>query len=339
MTPPVDRHQFWRRTLPGWDAGFAVLLVLSALSMLSSSQAREPVAVGVLLGTLAVAYLGLARRGALRGNRRLTSAYVGVLIVVVSLCTALNSGGTVLLFLGFAQLWYFSRGLRSGTVGSLLLTLGVAGGELWRVRPEGIELAQLAGQYLVALGFSIALGFWLTRMNEQNEVLAELIAEVERTQAESAVAQHKAGVLAERERVAQRVHDTLAQGFTGIVLLAQGGQARLSAGDAAGGAAAARELERVARAHLAEARALVAAFGSATLDDGGLTDTVDRLVQRFHAETGLTVRIEGPSSPVGRDTEVVLLRGVQEALVAAREGGPTRLVLGVDGVVRTPASS
>lgn len=330
----AERRTFWRQTLPGWDAGFYALLALSAASMLfgGRSEAARALAAG-LLAVLLAAYLLLARPGARHGDQRRTRSYLAVLVVVVSVCTAINSLGSILLFLGFAQIWYFSNGLRSGTVGSVLLTAGVALANAWRVRPQGIEIAQLTGQYLVGLGFSVALGFWLTRVAEQNEILAGLIEEIEQTRAASAAAQHEAGVLAERERVAQQVHDTLAQGFTSIVLLAQTGQAQLIAGDAARGAATSEELERVARAHLAESRALVAAFGSPTLDDGGLTDALDRLLGRFRAETGIDVVVDPPPTPVSRDTEVVLLRAVQEALVAARSGGPTHLRLDAEGTL------
>lgn len=330
MSQTPERLTFWRHTLPGWDAGCYALLALSAASMGfgGSSTTERVTAVGLLVALL-IGYLTLARPGARRGDQRRIGGYLVLLVVVVSLCTAVNSLGSILLFLGFAQVWYFSTGLRSGTVGSIVLTVSVALANVWRVQPEGIEIAQLAGQYLVGFGFSVALGFWLTRVAEENEVLALLIAELEETRAASAQAQHEAGVLAERERVAQQVHDTLAQGFTSIVLLAQTGQT----GDRARARATAVELERVARAGLAESRALVAAFASPSLDDGGLTDALDRLLSRFRAETGIEVTLDPPATPVSRDTEVVLLRGVQEALVAARAGGPTHLRLLADGTL------
>ncbi|WP_169164427.1 sensor histidine kinase [Cellulomonas taurus] len=330
MSQTPERLTFWRHTLPGWDAGCYALLALSAASMGfgGSSATERATAIGLLL-VLLIGYLTLARPGARRGDQRLIGAYLVLLVIVVSLCTAVNSLGSILLFLGFAQVWYFSTGLLGGTIGSIVLTVSVALANVWRAEPHGMEIAQLAGQYLVGFGFSVALGFWLTRMAEENEVLALLITELEQTRAASARAQHEAGVLAERERVAQQVHDTLAQGFTSIVLLAQAGRS----GDEAQARSTAVDLERVARAGLAESRALVAAFGSPALDDGGLSDALDRLLGRFRAETGIEVTVDFPATPVSRDTEVVLLRGVQEALVAARSGGPTHLRLLADGTL------
>ena len=48
-----------------------------------------------------------------------------------------------------------------------------------------------------------------------------LIRQLGGTRAELAAADHEPGVLAERERLAAEVHDTLAQGYTSIVVLAQ----------------------------------------------------------------------------------------------------------------------
>ena len=58
-----------------------------------------------------------------------------------------------------------------------------------------------------------------------------LIGELERTRAELAELHHAQGVAAERERLAREVHDTLAQGYTSIVVLAQTAAAELPAGD------------------------------------------------------------------------------------------------------------
>jgi signal transduction histidine kinase len=79
-------------------------------------------------------------------------------------------------------------------------------------------------------------------------------------------------------------------------------------------------VEQVARDNLAEARALVAAFGPAALADSTLAEALDRLGERFGAETGVQVdvRLEATAG-VGRDTEVVLLRAAQEALANVRK--------------------
>ena len=76
-------------------------------------------------------------------------------------------------------------------------------------------------QMLVSTAFSIALGIWISRVVDQSRERAELIDALEQTREALAAAHHAQGVTAERERVAREIHDTLAQGFTSVVMLAQ----------------------------------------------------------------------------------------------------------------------
>ncbi|WP_282946165.1 sensor histidine kinase [Cellulomonas endometrii] len=270
----------------------------------------------------------LARRGALTGDLRLTRSYVAVLIVVVALAGGINSLGSILLFIGFSQVWFFAADLREGVVASVVMAVATTTSMAVGEQAEGADLVVLAGQMAIGLIFSLALGFWITRVAERSEERAALIEELETAQAQLAASNHAAGVLAERERVAQEIHDTLAQGFTSVVMLAQTAQAQIDVGQDAQARDRLAQIERVARDNLAEARALVAAFGPAALADSTLTEALERLAERFGAETG--VRVEVSLSDVGdagRDTEVVLLRAAQEALANVRKHAGARRVL------------
>jgi signal transduction histidine kinase len=335
--PQAERAVFWRRALAGWDAAFYALLAISAVSILTVADTFPPDgATWAALGGLAVlllAYVLVGRRGARTGDVRLTRTYLVVLVVVVSLCSGVSTVGSILLFVGFSQVWFFAASLREGAVASVVLavsscaaiaTAAFAAGE----DPSARDLVVLAAQMAIGLIFSLALGFWITRVAEQSEERAALIEELETAQAQLAASNHAAGVLAERERVAQEIHDTLAQGFTSVVMLAQTAQAQIDVGQDAQARDRLAQIERVARENLAEARALVAAFGPAALADSTLTEALERLADRFGAETG--VRVEVSLSDVGdagRDTEVVLLRAAQEALANVRKHAGARRVL------------
>ena len=67
----------------------------------------------------------------------------------------------------------------------------------------------------------------------QREELAALVGELAATRAESARLSREAGAAAERERLAREIHDTLAQGFTSIVALAQAVEPELDSDTAA----------------------------------------------------------------------------------------------------------
>src|SRR5262249_61385480 len=78
----------------------------------------------------------------------------------------------------------------------------------------------------------------------QSEQRRRLLEQLEAARGELAAAERRAGVLAERQRLAREIHDTLAQGFASIVTLSEAAraQARVSP------QAAARRLEEARQA-------------------------------------------------------------------------------------------
>ena len=66
---------------------------------------------------------------------------------------------------------------------------------------------------------------WVFRIIDQSYERASLISELGQTRAELAQANRKAGVLAERQRLSGEIHDTVAQGFTSIIMLLQAADA------------------------------------------------------------------------------------------------------------------
>jgi signal transduction histidine kinase len=156
----------------------------------------------------------------------------------------------------------------------------------------------------------------VSRIIEQSAERAGIIDQLEATRAELAAAQHEAGRLAERQRLAADIHDTLAQGFTSVLMLIQAAQADLDGSHPRAG----RHLDlaaRAARENLAEARALVAGLPPAQLDGGTLPDALRRLSQApgVDASFGLS----GTPRTLPTATEVVLLRVCQEALANVRK--------------------
>jgi signal transduction histidine kinase len=328
----AEKADFWRRSLLGWDVVFYVLLAIGAASMVAADEAFPPGGPTVVAlascALLLVAYLLLGRRGALRGDVRLTRAYLVVLVVVVTIAGGVSSLGSIMLFVGFSQIWFFAADLREGVVASTAQALAITAAMAVQFRARGGELLELVGQMTVGLAFALALGIWITRLAEQSEERAGLIERLEAAQAELAASNHAAGVLAERERMAQEIHDTLAQGFTSVVMLAQTARAQIEAGQEAAAGERVAQIERVARENLAEARALVAAFGPAALADATLAEALERLAERFQAETGVRVEVTlDDVGATGRDTEVVLLRAAQEALANVRKHAGARRVL------------
>jgi len=309
-----------RVTVAVLHGAFAVVgglaLTLAATAAVDGSR---PVLVTALAAWV-LAYVAVGPLGLTDWRRERATAYLAVLVAVVAVVAAQQPSLLFVMFLAYPQVWFFVGSVRAGVLWTFALALAATAAPLvaWT---RGNEPLWGPGQTLVGMVFSLAMGLWVFRVLEQSAERAQLICELESTRAELAVAHHGQGVAAERERWAREVHDTLAQGYTSIVVLAQTAGASLPADP---GTAAERLalIEEVARENLAEARAMVAAFAPVALDAATLVEALARLTERFGRETGLATRLDtaalGDGGGLSRSEEVVLLRGAQEALANVR---------------------
>jgi signal transduction histidine kinase len=158
------------------------------------------------------------------------------------------------------------------------------------------------------------------RIIAQSYDRASLISELGRTRDELAQANRKAGVLAERQRLSGEIHDTVAQGFTSIIMLIQAADADVGREPATARQHLALALQ-TARENLAEARALVAALAPAGLEPGALDGALRRLTDAVPGQLGppASFEVTGPAVPLPRAAEVMLLRVGQEALANVRQ--------------------
>jgi signal transduction histidine kinase len=187
---------------------------------------------------------------------------------------------------------------------------------------QGTQSPNLSLAVVITLTGVVAtpiIGTAIMTSMRQRRRLAVLVAELAATRAESARLSHEAGTAAERERLAREIHDTLAQGFTSIVMLAQAVEPELETDTAA----AKRHVELIgatARENLAEARAMVAELTPSPLEES-LPAAVQRQCDRLAAEIGanVTLRIADDLPPQSMASDVVLLRAAQEAFANIRK--------------------
>jgi signal transduction histidine kinase len=161
-------------------------------------------------------------------------------------------------------------------------------------------------------GFSrVAVRAYLTAANQAALALENLRLVEEARQV---------AVLRERQRMAHEIHDTLAQGFTSIVMHAE----------AAGGALAKdldkvrlhlEQIGRTSRESLTEARRLVWALQPEQLEKASLHEALQQLVDRWSEESGVqaSVQTTGAPIPLAPEIEATLLRSAQEALANVRK--------------------
>ncbi|GAA4155893.1 histidine kinase [Leifsonia shinshuensis] len=131
----------------------------------------------------------------------------------------------------------------------------------------------------------------------------------------------------ERSRMAREIHDTLAQGFAGIVTQLQAAE---QAPDDAGRARHTDAALALARDGLAEARRSVHALRPAALDAMRLPEAIGQLARAWSERTGIPVDVTttGDASALPTDVEVALLRTAQEALAnVERHAGARRVRL------------
>jgi nitrate/nitrite-specific signal transduction histidine kinase len=127
-------------------------------------------------------------------------------------------------------------------------------------------------------------------------------------------------VLEERNRMAREIHDTIAQGLTGVVLqleAAEGATAR----DPSLAAAHIERAKDLARTSLQEARRSVWNLLPRALEEQGLESALKTEVRSF-SEAGpetATIEVEGEPRTLSSDVQVALLRIVQEGLTNARK--------------------
>lgn len=149
---------------------------------------------------------------------------------------------------------------------------------------------------------------------ENAELQARLIAQAKRV-----------GVRSERTRLAGEIHDTLAQGLTGIITQLEAAERVVAHSEARRRIGTATTL---ARESLAEARRSVAALRPEPLVQTQLPDAVAKVADRWAAEhgTAVTVTVTGAAQALHTEVEVTLLRAVQEALTnVARHAGASRV--------------
>ncbi|MGB9375005.1 MAG: sensor histidine kinase [Jiangellales bacterium] len=331
MTSGTSAPDFWTRTRGTWHAVFYGLLALMAVLLLALDDLDDtevPLALGCL-AVMALAYTLAGRRALGRDMIGPALAYLLPAWGAVFVLAAVAPVGYGLLFILFPQTWAMLPRTWQAVAWTLVAAGVLATIAVWQGGFGTDAAVEASLTFAFNAGLSLLLGLWITGIARESDRRAALIDELRRTQAELAEAERDRGVMAERERLAHEIHDTLAQGFTSILALARA----IDAGwDADPGAARSRLalLEETACENVAEARALVAALRPVDLDDADLTGALERVVARFSRDCPTQARLEvrGQARPLSPHTEVVLLRAAQEGLTNVRKhAGATMVVV------------
>ncbi|MFD6322192.1 sensor histidine kinase [Streptomyces sp. NPDC058442] len=288
----------------------AGLLALTAARALVTHDPRAGAVVTVcaaVAGTYAVGPL----TPLMSVSRRAAGWWLAGLGAVWLLLLALTPDAVWLAFpLYFLQLHLLSR---RGGLGAVAAT-AVAAVTAFAVHERAFSPAGAVGPALGA-AVAVAVVWGYQALYRESEQRRRLIEELTATRADLATAQHTAGVLAERERLAREIHDTLAQGLSSIQLLLRAAERALPKRPEAAGAHVV-QARQAAVDNLAEARRFVAALSPPALEGTTVAGALERLCATTSAQHPVTVRFRRTGTPLTLPTavEVSLLRIAQSAL-------------------------
>ena len=174
--------------------------------------------------------------------------------------------------------------------------------------PGGLTFGGVMGPAVSAL-VTVAITYAFRTLSRMNRELVE-------TRTQLAATERDAGMVAERQRIAHEIHDTLAQGLSSIQMLLHSADRDLDKDDIA---AARRRIELARRAaadNLHEARAMIAALQPPTLTETSLEAALTRMAENFAATAGFQVEVEseGAEQQLPMKIEAALLRIAQGAV-------------------------
>ncbi|MFF8289980.1 sensor histidine kinase [Streptomyces sp. NPDC016309] len=283
-------------------------LLVAGLLVLAALRSPSPAAVAAAVATGGVYAAGSALR-AVRESRTAAAVWLGALSASWLVLLALTPDGLWLAFPLYFLLLHllparWALPAVAATAAAAIMSYVRHGAPL----NPGAVIGPLLG---AAVAVATVLGYQaLYRESERHRRLAE---ELTSTRAELAAAERHAGTLAERERLAREIHDTLAQGLSSIQLLLRAAGRALPDGSPV----AAGHIERArwtAQDNLAEARRFVRALAPADLERGSLAAALERLCDTGGPGPRARFSVSGTPVPLPTPYEVALLRIAQSAL-------------------------
>lgn len=269
-----------------------------------------------------------------------TVYYVGLQIIIAALVIR-NPIFGFFAFTGYIHAFMLPGRWRYAGVGVTALTMSLS--QIGGV--GGVGWGTLAPYVVVAafnMGIAGAFTFFAQKTDQQSEARRQVIAELAEAnrrlaatmeenaglQAQLLTQAREAGVAEERRRMAREIHDTLAQGLTGVITQLQA--LELAAHRPEQWRRHLTTAMGLARESLAEARRSVQAVRPEALERARLPEALAEIVDRWAAVSGVPAEITttGTARPLHPEIEVTLLRTAQEALAnAAKHAAASRVGL------------
>jgi NarL family two-component system sensor histidine kinase YdfH len=295
-------------------------------------------AITVLVGAH-LAFLWLSPR--ILHNRRQLLIYLAVQAASIFVVGLLTPGHwlALALYMGLTglavgALWPDLRAIAAVIPISVVLsTAQLALSFGWR---QILEYLPMVG---LSLAFVVVYVVLFTRLAQARDRAQELLADLEVAHAqlqEYADQVQALTISQERQRMAQELHDTLAQGVAGLILQLEAADSHLENGHPDRAQETVQRAMALARTTLREARRAIQALRPAELERKGLIDALGREVDQFAEQTGIRAAFQiSPAAIEGRPGATLdvptaaapeILRIVQESLANVARHGQAKQV-------------
>lgn len=310
------------RTLRGFLHALVGVLLLVVLVRAVRLSGDASVVVVWAAATTAVVYTAGALMPVVKRSVHAAAVWLAVLLAAWLWLVVLTPDAVWLAFpLFFLELHLAGRW---GLPAVVVTTLVAVGGSAWHA--DGMQVGGVLGP-VIGAAVVVATVRGYEALHRESEQRRLLIFELTTTRNDLAHAERAAGVLAERERLAREIHDTLAQGLSSIQLLLRAAERTIGTDPdtARQQVVTARE---AAVTNLAEARRFVHDWAPPDLASGSLRHALEQLAQRTTASSGIPVdvTVSGTVVPLPTGHEVALLRIAQQAVANAIQHADARRI-------------
>ncbi len=303
--------------------GLTLFVVVRAL--LEDAPTEVPVTI------LAVAFLAWYGAGVAGAHRHFpTWARVLWLVGLLLLWLAMSFLTPDAAFLAFPLFFLELHVLATPVaVPLVVITFGLS---VWGTASHlGFEVGTILGP-MISAGVAIVIGSGYRAMSQETRDRQALILDLLATREELAAASREAGTLAERERLAREIHDTVAQGLSSIQMLLHAAERDITDEPT-------REKLRLAREtaadNLGETRRFIRELTPPSLDEQTLpaalrrlSDAINDQAEQSGSSTRVSFRLSGDAVMLPMAVDATLLRIAQGALAnVLRHSGAERAEL------------
>ncbi len=316
-----QRHNAFRRWMPYGLLAVATLLSAATADLIMPTKAHR-VTAAALVGAAFVLQLWWSWSDRTsRGPSRSSVVYYTVRWALGLVLTVLNGFFAFYAVAGYFDADELIRGRRWRRFALFACSIPVAGAQT-----GGIPVDD-STKWIVFAGLLVANNVLLTLVthfaqqeDERSRARAATIAELEQAHEENAALHaqlllqaREAGIADERRRLAAEIHDTIAQGLTGIIAQLQ---VVANTADPASAQDHVSRATELARHSLGEARRSVQNLAPVGLSHDGLPEALRKTVDQWSEQTGVRAEftLTGPAEHLHGEVSATLLRITQEAL-------------------------